>query len=188
MTVGSDAIIAELKANGGPVTRERYIAFRYFGNPPDELSAEEENEIPDYPWDDGAVTDAFDPDEPRDASGRWSAEGGAADLAKEHGVPFGERDLARPVYLRVSAWNPKHEQSGNYAKGESEAGLSTYDLDKKGEPIAPEESEWAEDDLRDRLKSDEPKFLVQGDLVGQGGDGEPLLQNVKVVGVYERKS
>jgi hypothetical protein len=51
MTTGSDAIIAKLKAYGGPITRERYVAFRYFGAAPDELSAEEESEIPDYPWD-----------------------------------------------------------------------------------------------------------------------------------------
>lgn len=51
MSFGSDAIIKQLKADGGPITRERYILFRYLGTPPDELSAEEEAEIPDYPWD-----------------------------------------------------------------------------------------------------------------------------------------
>jgi hypothetical protein len=64
MTAGSDAIIAKLKENGGPITRSRYIAFRYFGDPPEELTAEEESEIPDYPWDDeggdGGVSDGDD--------------------------------------------------------------------------------------------------------------------------------
>ena len=52
MSATTDAIIAQLRENGGPVTRDRYISFVYFGTPPDELSAEEEAEIPDYPWDD----------------------------------------------------------------------------------------------------------------------------------------
>jgi hypothetical protein len=51
MSATTDAIIAQLRADGGPVTRDRYIWYIYFGTPPDELTAEEESEIPDYPWD-----------------------------------------------------------------------------------------------------------------------------------------
>lgn len=82
-------------------------------------------------------------------------------------------------YLRIGAWHPS-EQSRNYATGDIEAGVSVYDLDGQGRPIAPD-GEWAEDDLRDRLASDEPKWLVEGDLVGEGHDGEPLLQNIRIV-------
>jgi hypothetical protein len=57
MSVASDAIIAQLRANGGPVTRDRYISYIYFGTPPDELTAEEESEIPDYPWDEEPTDD-----------------------------------------------------------------------------------------------------------------------------------
>jgi hypothetical protein len=100
------------------------------------------------------------------------------------GVPRGERDPNRPVYLRVGDWNPDRPYSNNYAKGDIEAGLGVYDLNAAGEPIAPEEGEWAEVDMRALLRSDEPRYLVQGDLVGEGHDGEPLLRNPKVVGMY----
>ena len=61
MTTASDMIIARLKAYGGPITRERYISFIHFGDPPEELSAEEEAEIPDYPWDDEESSPASGP-------------------------------------------------------------------------------------------------------------------------------
>jgi hypothetical protein len=41
--------------------------------------------------------------------------------------------------------------------------------------------------LHDRLASDDPKYLVTGDLVGIGGDGEPLLRNLRIVGTWEAK-
>lgn len=104
-----------------------------------------------------------------------------------HGMPTATRDASRPVYLRVGTWNPASPYSGNYARGEREAGLSVYDL-KDGVPVVPEESEWAEVDMLDRLRSDQPKFLVQGLLVGEGHDGEPLLGNVVVVGLWQPSS
>lgn len=101
-----------------------------------------------------------------------------------HGMPRAARDTGRPVYLRVGTWNPASPYSGNYARGEREAGLSVYDLND-GQPVVPEESEWAEVDMLERLRSDQPKFLVQGLLVGEGHDGEPLLGNVVVVGLWQ---
>lgn len=100
-----------------------------------------------------------------------------------HGMPIAIRDPERPVYLRIGTWNPCHPYSRNYAGGEQETGLSVYAL-KNDQPVAPTRSEWAEDDLRDRLASDDPKFLVQGHPVGQGHDGEPLLCHVAVVGLW----
>lgn len=35
--------------------------MNYFGAPPDELSAEEEAEIPDYPWEDEDEVDDAEP-------------------------------------------------------------------------------------------------------------------------------
>lgn len=106
-----------------------------------------------------------------------------------HGkLPRGEHDKSQPVYLRIGDWDPKRERSQNYARGMWEPGLSVYHLDEKHEPIAPSESEWAEQDLNDRLRSEEPKHLVQGQHVGVGHDGEPLLQNVRVVGKWKGKS
>lgn len=100
-----------------------------------------------------------------------------------HGLPSGPLDPARPVYLRVGLWNPARPYSKNYARGEQEAGLSVYDL-KDGVPVVPTESEWAEVDMRERLASNQPTFLVQGQIVGEGHDVEPLLGKVIVVGLW----
>jgi hypothetical protein len=93
-----------------------------------------------------------------------------------------------PVYLRIGDWDRTTDtpRSRNYALGETEAGLSVYDLDADGQPIVPAEGEWAEHDLRDRLRSNDPKYLVRGRLVGQGHDGEPLLSHVQVVGPWNQ--
>jgi hypothetical protein len=99
-------------------------------------------------------------------------------------MPTGQRDPAAPVYLRVGTWNPDRPISKNYATGSQEAGLSVYELDRTGKPITPSEGEWAEDDMQDRLASSDPKFLVQGMVVGRGGDGEPVLDDVRVVGMW----
>jgi hypothetical protein len=89
-------------------------------------------------------------------------------------------------YLRIGDWNPDDPRSSNYAKGKKEKGLSVYELDRQGNPIAPQESEWAEADLRDRLKSDEPKYLVSGRHIGKGGDGEPILAEPVIHGPWEQ--
>ena len=94
------------------------------------------------------------------------------------------RDPARPTYLRIGDWDPAHPYSHNYARGDIEAGVSVYDLDPAGRPVIPAESEWAGLDLRGRLASDAPKYLVQGDLVGEGHDGEPLLGDLAIVGEW----
>ena len=99
-------------------------------------------------------------------------------------MPTAKHDPQQPVYLRVGTWNPDNPRSTNYALGEVEAGLSVYELTPAGEPITPAESEWAEIDKHERLASGEPKFVVQGVLVGEGHDGEPLLQEVVVVGKW----
>lgn len=101
-----------------------------------------------------------------------------------HGMPTAKRDPARPVYLRIGTWNPNYPISHNYATGDIESGLSAYDLKDDGQPVVPEESEWAETDMLERLRSTDPKFLVQGDYVGEGHDGEPLLGNPVVVGLW----
>lgn len=99
-------------------------------------------------------------------------------------LPRAPRDPLRPVYLRIGGWNPDWPYSRNHAMGAIEAGLSAYDLDGLGCPIVPDESEWATVDLADRLVSDAVKYLVQGRLVGQGHDGEPLLTDVVVIGEW----
>lgn len=88
------------------------------------------------------------------------------------------------IYLRIGDWDAADPVSYNHAAGEREAGLSTYDLDADGMPVAPEEAEWAERDMLRRLASDQPKHLVTGRLVGEGHDGEPLLADVVIVGAW----
>lgn len=86
-------------------------------------------------------------------------------------------------YLRVGAWRDS-EQSWNFATGGFEQGVSVYALDPEGMPVVPPDGEWAESDLHDRLASDEPKYLVTGNVVGCGGDGEPLLRNLRIIGTW----
>jgi len=42
-----DPILDVMQAHNIPLTRENYIALNYLGNPPEELSAEEEAELPE---------------------------------------------------------------------------------------------------------------------------------------------
>jgi len=100
------------------------------------------------------------------------------------GLPIAEWDLGKPVYLRIGRWNPAQPRPRN-ARGAKGAGLSVYDLDGDGQPIAPANSKWAEIDMQNRLRGAEPKFLVQGEWIGVGHDGEPLLENVRIVGLWE---
>jgi hypothetical protein len=42
-----DIVLEHMKKHNIPLTRENYLALAYLGDPPDELGAEEEAEIPD---------------------------------------------------------------------------------------------------------------------------------------------
>lgn len=97
------------------------------------------------------------------------------------GLPTGPFEPTRPLYLRIGRWNPADERSRNFARGTIESGVSVYDIDEAGKVVIPEEGEWAEVDLRERLASTDPRWFVQGDLVGEGHDGEPLLHHVRIV-------
>lgn len=90
------------------------------------------------------------------------------------------------TYLRIGDWHPS-ETSRNYALGKTEKGVSVYELDPTGQPLAPPKGEWADTDLRQRITGKEPKYLVQGTHVGVGHDGEPLLKNIKIVGEWKPK-
>ena len=39
--------LAYMKKNNVPLTRENYLDYAYLGNPPDQLTAEEEAELPE---------------------------------------------------------------------------------------------------------------------------------------------
>jgi len=84
-------------------------------------------------------------------------------------------------YLRIGDWHPS-EMSRNYSKGDIEAGVSVYDMHPTtGRPIAPPEGEWAETDMLDRLRSAAPKYIVEGEQVGTGHEGEALLQKLRII-------
>lgn len=112
----------------------------------------------------------------------WTQE--AMVKAREFGLPTADPDPAEKVFLRVGKWNPEDPRSRNYSIGDIEYGLSVYELDSDGNPIVPPEGEWSEVDLRERLTSDAPKFLVQGTVIAWGGEGEPLLEKPRVVGGF----
>ena len=72
---------------------------------------------------------------------------------------------------------PQDEQSWNFIRNKKEIGVSVFKADDNGMPIL-ENAEQAKS-LWARLHR--RHYLVTGDVVGTGQDGEPLLQNVKVV-------
>ena len=108
----------------------------------------------------------------KDAKGHGSNPRGATHQS-------GVQRVAR--YLRFGPI-PKSEQSHNHATGTIEKGVSVYALDENDNPIVPTKREYAADDLAFRQRRETgTRYIVQGDRVGTGYDGEPLLRNVKVV-------
>lgn len=92
-------------------------------------------------------------------------------------------DADRPLYLRIGDWHAS-ERSGNYSAGDTEVGVSVYDLAPSGSIVLPPEGEWSRNDLMQRLRSGHPRHLVQGAWVGSGGEGEPVLRGVVRVGSW----
>lgn len=90
---------------------------------------------------------------------------------------------AETLFLRIGDWHDS-ETSRNYATGEAELGVSVYELGPEGGIVVPPESEWARQDLMDRLRLGEVRHLVRGRVAGWGGDGEPLLRDLEMVGAW----
>lgn len=69
LTAGQRAVIALIKMDGDPVTRESYIAAAYGGDMPDPWTAEDEAELPeelqDWSQFEGMAEDAYRADQPR---------------------------------------------------------------------------------------------------------------------------
>ncbi|MCZ7862679.1 hypothetical protein O9X98_14990 [Agrobacterium salinitolerans] len=97
--------------------------------------------------------------------------------------PDKQYDPEQPVYLRIGDWHPS-EVSRNYSTGDTEVGVSVYEIALDGSIVVPSEGEWSETDLLDRLKLDLPRHLVQGDWVGCGGEGEPVLRKLVQIGIW----
>lgn len=60
-----------------------------------------------------------------------------------------------------------------------EPGVSVFDMDEDGNPVLDNEalsSSWSV-----REEQEKPCYIVTGDVVGTGQDGEPLLKNVRII-------
>jgi len=90
---------------------------------------------------------------------------------------------SQDVYLRYGEI-PANERSLNHASREYEDGVSVYNgkLNKQGEvmvtPNTPAQI-WGEKAYSNL--TDKPLYIVRGDHVGFGSDGEPVLRNVTIV-------
>lgn len=89
-------------------------------------------------------------------------------------------NLNSQQFLRVGDWG-KDERSRNFNSGGHEAGVSVYEL-HQGHPVVPGRKDSMYP-MRARLTSDLPKYVVTGEEVGRGHDGEPLISNVNKVGM-----
>ena len=60
-----------------------------------------------------------------------------------------------------------------------EAGVSVFELDENDNPVI--DSEELKSDLEFRINEKAICYLVTGDRVGTGVDGEPLIKNIKIL-------
>ena len=122
----------------------------------------------------------------KDAKGHGSNPRGAhaEGIDQFASMPHAKRDPSKPMYMRFGSWDPNHERSKINAENglTHEKGLSVYALDGHNNPVASAKVSWGKSDLDFRLKREGPPIFVQGDKVGEGYDGEPLLRNVRAVG------
>lgn len=102
------------------------------------------------------------------------------------------RERAEELFLRFGTWHPS-ERSRNYARGGTEDGVSVYDVewrakDERWNVRMPTESDnpWGPEDtfwtlLKKAEAGEDPIFVLRGEVVGVGHDGEPLIQHIGVV-------
>lgn len=113
-------------------------------------------------------------------------------VAYSHGVPKTAAALEEPDrhYLRFGDW-PDDERSINNVFGHKEDGVSVYDL-HRGRPVVPgdeigygEHGNDTHEELQGRIddwrRGRHPAYVVRGNQVGFGHDGEPLLRDVEHV-------
>lgn len=102
------------------------------------------------------------------------------------------RKHSEELFIRFGEWHPT-ERSRNYARGGTEDGVSVYDVawrskEKRWDvrmpteadnPHGPEDTFWTL--LKKAEAGEDPVFILKGDVVGVGHDGEPLIRNIRVV-------
>ena len=90
-------------------------------------------------------------------------------------IAFSTKEVNEKTYLRIGIV-PKNEESFNYLTGQNESGVSVFEL-KDGKPVL--NNLQLVDSYAGR--SDSQAFIVTGEEIGIGNDGEPLLKNVKYI-------
>jgi hypothetical protein len=95
------------------------------------------------------------------------------------------------VYVRFGGI-PENERSRNYLTKEYEAGVSVYEAlerDGKYQILLPKLDPVSIATLGNCYntaqglwgKENNPLYLIEGDFIGYGSDGEPLLKNCKII-------
>jgi hypothetical protein len=94
--------------------------------------------------------------------------------------------LKNRQYIRFGLWSDD-ERSQNHITGEMEEGVSVYetmwsDEYKRWDVFPSHQGEETLDSQMEHLvEYSNPIFLVKGDEIGEGQDGEPLLRNVVLI-------
>ena len=111
---------------------------------------------------------------------------------KHHARMKAPKKSAAELFVRFGTWHPS-ERSRNYARGGNEDGVSVYDVvwnerAKRWNVKMPPESDnpWGPEDtfwklLKEAETGADPIFIVRGDVVGVGHDGEPLIRHINVL-------
>ncbi len=139
-----------------------------------------------YPSGDYGMADAL-------AEAKLWAETDAAERAKR-AVTHATKKKSAPTeerFLRFGTWHPS-ERSRNYASGGNEDGVSVYDVvwrpkEKRWNVRMPPESDnpWGPEDtfwtlVKKAETGEDPIFVLRGDVVGVGHDGEPLIRGIVI--------
>ena len=97
-----------------------------------------------------------------------------------------DEEFIEGPYVRFGLWR-KNERSRNYQKRKLEQGVSVFETMKSSKLIVPKigDSDTALSSIAQciveaAVKSRTP-YIVRGDRIGTGGDGEPLLKNLEIV-------
>lgn len=85
------------------------------------------------------------------------------------------RKPPQEVFVRFGLWEPRYNQSLNFATGEHERGLSVYPATLDGDLTV----KILDDFDVSELVEGRLAFAVTGRVVGTGSDGEPLLKGVR---------
>jgi hypothetical protein len=118
VSLGAKAIIDTMREEGIPLTRENFIEFADI----DPESAEELADVPNF---DEEGTYDFDPDQPRDPTGKWTSGGGGGPVgsasAERGGGTGGNTGVATPPgKAAASRFDPAEVEAARSAARKTE--------------------------------------------------------------------